>query len=525
MNILILDDQLSVLNGITNGVDFNRLGIKQVFTASNVSDAKTIIQTNTIDILLSDIEMPGENGLTLNKWVYENHPDILRILLTSHAPFTYAKESIKLGFFDYIVQPAPYTEIEASLSRAIARLTADRQKSKLFDLEDTFHIVEKIYSSNPANQEQAIRNLNEMGYAIHRDSWIQTMLIDINPYAVSGYVRTDTFINSLLLHIAGKYFTGSGTFSLACINRYKQFVLFLLNNNTAMEAFSHTVYEAFYEELCGELTFRIACYVSDIGRFEQIQSVHKLCDALLLNNVSQKPGLYFVQSDTSVPQELSLTERTVTWTRFLENYRFESLRDSIFTFINYNASTGKFDLGSLSDFHQEITKMFFVYSYRQNIDIMGLFSESYSYKDYMNCFRNVDALKEGLSFIIDAIAQNSDTENNKGNVQKAIDYILSNLSNDISVKEVAAYVHFNPEYFSKLFKKETGENVKNYILRLKVNAAKELLANPNISINAVAAELGYSNFSHFTQIFKKHENMTPTEYRKKVLQPNKQELF
>jgi YesN/AraC family two-component response regulator len=148
---------------------------------------------------------------------------------------------------------------------------------------------------------------------------------------------------------------------------------------------------------------------------------------------------------------------------------------------------------------------------------MSLFTDKYNYNDYMNSFKDIESLKEGISFVLNAISSASDDEGSKNNVQRAIDYIVANISKDISVKDVADYVHFTPEYFSKLFKKETGENVKNYILKIKVDAAKDLLVNPNIPINIVAAELGYSNFSHFTQMFKKHENVTPTEYRRRVL--------
>ena len=145
---------------------------------------------------------------------------------------------------------------------------------------------------------------------------------------------------------------------------------------------------------------------------------------------------------------------------------------------------------------------------------MSLFSEDYSYNDYMSCFKDVEALKTGISYLINAISSSSLEDESKDTVQRSIDYILANLSKDISVKDVAEYVCFSPEYFSKLFKKETGENVKNYILRIKVEAAKDLLKNPNIPVSMVASELGYSNFSHFTQMFKKHEGVTPSEYRK-----------
>lgn len=105
----------------------------------------------------------------------------------------------------------------------------------------------------------------------------------------------------------------------------------------------------------------------------------------------------------------------------------------------------------------------------------------------------------------------------KDAVQLAKEYIANNISQNLSVKDVADYVHLSPEYFTKLFKKEVGQNIKNYILQVKVDVAKDLLGNPNIPISIVALDLGYSNFSHFTQMFKKFEGITPTDYRKNLL--------
>ena len=136
----------------------------------------------------------------------------------------------------------------------------------------------------------------------------------------------------------------------------------------------------------------------------------------------------------------------------------------------------------------------------------------------MNCCRDLQSLKKGVTFIVRQIAACCGTDTDQDPVQRAKAYILANLSNDISVKDVAEHIHLNPEYFSKLFKKEMGENVKNYMLRIKVDAAKDMLENPNIPVSIVSLELGYSNFSHFTQMFKKHEGITPSEYRKTFAQ-------
>lgn len=91
------------------------------------------------------------------------------------------------------------------------------------------------------------------------------------------------------------------------------------------------------------------------------------------------------------------------------------------------------------------------------------------------------------------------------------------MSKNLTVKDVADYIHRSPEHFTKVFKAATGVNIKNYILQLKLDVAKDLLATPNVPVSMIASEVGYDNFSHFTQIFKKYENITPSEYRKKVL--------
>ena len=136
----------------------------------------------------------------------------------------------------------------------------------------------------------------------------------------------------------------------------------------------------------------------------------------------------------------------------------------------------------------------------------------------MDGFKDIPSIRTSVKFIISAIADRSSSLENLNDVQRAKDYILNNIAQNLSVKDVADYVHLSPEYFTRLFKKETGQNIKNYILQVKVDVARDLLGNPNIPVSMIALELGYNNFSHFTQIFKKFENVTPTEYRKNLLE-------
>ena len=111
MKLLIVDDQPGVLEGLVNGINWEKEGILQVVTAQNAEQARKEFEKGAPDIMLCDIEMPVENGLQLFCWVKDQQYETCCIFLTSHAEFDYAKEAIHLGAFVYILQPAPYQEV------------------------------------------------------------------------------------------------------------------------------------------------------------------------------------------------------------------------------------------------------------------------------------------------------------------------------------------------------------------------------------------------------------------------------
>lgn len=122
MTVLIVDDQPDVVRGEQTGIDWNRLGIDRVLTAYTVSDAERALLQNPVDILLCDIEMPPRSGMELLELIRKKDMHTRCIFLTAHAEFTYAQKAVQLGGFDYILQPAPYSEIEAAVIRAAADL-------------------------------------------------------------------------------------------------------------------------------------------------------------------------------------------------------------------------------------------------------------------------------------------------------------------------------------------------------------------------------------------------------------------
>lgn len=131
MNLLIVDDQRAIVESLRGGIDWSGLGFERVFTACSAREARLVMRNFEIDILLTDIEMPEEDGLELFRWARENFPDMVGIFLTSHADFEYARTALSLKGFDYILQPARYEEVEQVMKKAAGQLEYTMKMRKM----------------------------------------------------------------------------------------------------------------------------------------------------------------------------------------------------------------------------------------------------------------------------------------------------------------------------------------------------------------------------------------------------------
>lgn len=97
---------------------------------------------------------------------------------------------------------------------------------------------------------------------------------------------------------------------------------------------------------------------------------------------------------------------------------------------------------------------------------------------------------------------------------QCLDYIFEHLNESISINQIANYIHINETYLSKLFKKETGITIGEYIQSKKIEVAENMLKYSDYSCVDIANFLAFSSHSYFIQVFKKHSSLTPNSYRK-----------
>jgi AraC-like DNA-binding protein len=99
----------------------------------------------------------------------------------------------------------------------------------------------------------------------------------------------------------------------------------------------------------------------------------------------------------------------------------------------------------------------------------------------------------------------------------SVNYIKNNFERDISLGDIAKFVFLSPSYFTRAFKEEVGVSPISYLLKVRVERAKELLADTGLKISDIALNVGFSNQQRFNEIFKKYGKYTPLQYRKQVV--------
>lgn len=105
-------------------------------------------------------------------------------------------------------------------------------------------------------------------------------------------------------------------------------------------------------------------------------------------------------------------------------------------------------------------------------------------------------------------------------IMRCLNYITSHFNEPITLGQLAEEVHLNPNYLSSLFKKETGESLRDHLIRVRIEVAQSLLARTDYTYSQISNSLAFCSQSHFTQVFKAKTGYTPKEYRMKFYDSN-----
>lgn len=526
MNLLIVDDEQLFIDDILSSVDWDKLGILSVFTALNIRAAKATLENHPIDIALCDIEMPQGNGLELISWIKERFPKIESIILTCHIDFSYAQQAIKAGCLDYILKPFQNEALEDALQKAIYRINHNnhlQEYSKLGEYWRKYHsvisekfwldLIQREIGANPEWIEKEARNRNiqynnEAKYFPVLFS-VKKWDNDYSPYdrKVMAYgLRNVTF--EILLSDCN-----DGQVLELSDNQY--LVLFPMQTNRPTDI-------GFLKDRCGEcvlschqhLECDLACYIGDSShpcdlpdRVDQLLLLDK-DNVCIMNQV-------VLQNETICSGPGTKLYSLTPWSLMLADGKSEKVITEISKYLNDLNTKRCLNANLLKRFLHDYMQMIYNLLEKSGISAHQIMDDKSSIELYDKAPLSIANFIQWIQYISNLTVELIDTDRNSDSTAEKIkNYIDMNFNQDATREFLSEKFFLNADYIDRIFKKRFGCTITKYVWNQRIIVAKQLLLQTDTSISEIAVSLGFANFSHFSSMFKKATNLSPTDYRR-----------
>lgn len=532
IRVLIAEDEYLDNEGLKESIKSvhgDNIIIETVFSGFEAMDK---LNSFSPDILISDINMPGMNGIELATKIKTSIPDINIIFISGYDDFEFLKSAIKLEAFEYILKPVDDNEINEVLNRVISKISND----KLVKEEDV--VLRQIVSESiPIMQRKFLIDLI-YGTIDNTDIWqkinnlhleIQEGLYNIILFEVDDYLfienekkyiekKLDDIlcnINIEKYNICYKQSICIGNGRGAILLSFNSFILENTQKDTILNIAKNILSEA-ENELGKSITVSIG---KSVLKIEEIyQSYDDACEKMLQKLILGKG---------TVISELSISQ----------NQNIEYLKNSEFIRINKELikclqNLDKQKALHLLDYFFNNIRSYNIYNikYIQNccINIICqvqnyLFANNESLDDELeyelinwNNILKFDTIQDICNRMKEIFERVIECKINKKS-NKAVDYVLKYIeekfNEDITIKEIANELYYSQNHLGVLFKKETGKGFSEYLTEYRLKKAQELLKTTLLRTYQVSDAIGYTNVNSFIKQFKLAYGITPKEFR------------
>lgn len=529
MTLLVVDDQREVVGSILHSVDWVRLGFTLTLAAFSAKQARELMQKYQVDIVLCDVEMPEEDGLSLLRWTMEmEHPPAF-IILSSHAEFNYAKRAMEMGAKNYILQPASSVELENAVQKVIddlkLRYDADRYKKigRYFDrhkvnLVSNF-LTYIIRNDDIKNKEITVGQNTELiksGYFPRDEKNCWLGIIQVIRWTSSEPWEPGLLWSSMS-NVIGEILEGYHySFLINQIEMY-QFVL-LIWSQDEISCDSESIQRQFslFSQVCsGYLGCDTAIYAKQAESWKNVSSVYRQLEKMRLDNVTMTSGIFMDEVENQ-PQKITINGfRRDRWMKQLsEGYGFQ-MEEEFCELLDEHAEQGALNAEQLKHIYTDFIRLIYQAAPKSRDMVKLLLNTKDGYNYYINGMKSIEAMKQ-LAHVMVGLFEHKEPELSSVDLVAQVEsYVKAHQDEEIHRYQIAEYVHLSPDYLNRVFKKETGYSLKEYIIRQKMEAARYLLTTTALPIGIIAAKVGYNNFSHFSQTYKKVFGELPRTMRKR----------
>ncbi|MHC1750231.1 MAG: helix-turn-helix domain-containing protein [Cellulosilyticaceae bacterium] len=543
--LLIVDDEMEVVEYFESIFEQEESLKLEIFKAYSAKEALKCLEEVRIDIVLSDIKMPKITGLQLYEIIKKKWPNCKVIFLSGVLDFEYVYASIQKRDVRYLTKLEPIDKIVQTI-------------------KEVANEIEESY--NQANTMRLIKKQIEEALPLLQNKFLQNLLLgveaDVNVICKRiNELKIDLDVKKPMIMVAGIF-----------DEVVEDLMASELDNNI------FTVKNIAQKQF--ENDYNVAAYVSEQNYFvwllqEKETGVINNSNALLngkleyiQKNLKHTLGITITLSYYNEQVQYNILDKIYTYIKRELGYKSRLLAESIIICSNYennierinevpyyidsqkqlvhiNELEGYLELGKEKSYFAllEVTinclKEVKSFHYGPAIEIyyriMGILlkyinrwglTQKLAFKVELYKLTHLelhDSWEEAVNYLTTVsknIFEIHFTDEQKWSINAITliyNYINNNLEKDLSLTSLADKVNLNASYLSRLFKSVTNENLYDYILKVRMNKAKELLIKTGDKIQDVGNRVGYESAQSFTRVFRKYTGKTPSEYREEKI--------
>lgn len=525
--VMIADDEKIAIDSLKFIIEKSFDDAEVTATARSGREAVEKVEENVPDILFMDIHMPGINGLEAIREIRKRYDRIAIIVLTAFDQFEFAQEAVNLGVMEYLLKPVNRVKVVEVTGRAMDLIRAEKEK-KQTELE----LKEKLKYARPVMENSFVYTMLFFD-GNSSELFDYKRLFDIEEDG--GYVVAVEFVNRQTGGLEGgklrysvqsqqfyPYFTDTVKSLCKCIvgpvmlNR----IVVVVPSDPKTDEFACrleavSLAEALLERLSEKLDCGLRIGVGKIyGRFDMLSASYE--ESLKALRYLQGSGVMHFMDITARVAEAGSEYPEYKEKLLLQRVAAGDAAESINAFsCIFDWLKQEYGDQPLKIKNKLLELVFLVNHMSWEYEPAGGNAED-GYLEEMLSISDLEALrlwcKKRLKNVIDQINSYRDYKAG-GLTKRAREYIKANYSKSITLEDVAREINISPQYLSKLFKEETGENFIDYLTGIRIRIAKNLLESNELSIKEICYSTGYSDPNYFSRIFKKIVGATPTEYK------------
>ncbi len=545
MKVLIVDDEVIIRTGLSTVIPWAEHGFEVMEPAASAEEALERIPLEQPEIILTDIRMTGRSGLELAQEVKMKFPDTELIIITGFDDFVYVQQALREGVGDYLLKTSRPGEILQAADQARSRWLERRRFQELRAMQkrtvNQAFLRNLLASGTGTGLDEGAGDHEETADRELRERYPEFRLSDtgdrLEVWRISACGRIDRLdpepkfgtteaalprpskalaeeIGTLLAgRLQGEWLPwGDGLLLVARSERAyggDGWCPVERAIRAAEQALGCLILAA-----CGEPSGSARELRRAVETAEETALFHWLLyprRTLRHEEVRERRGCRTVCS-MEEENALSLLLRAgdpgglKAWIAGqLQQLRQDeqATPGSVLSYLHSLAVAGCRWLERAS------SSIGYAYSFpgsEEESDLdMVLDLEELARAPEEVLFAHLEALMNQHQIMVGGISP----------VQSAIAYIHDHLGQSLSLNQVAAHVHMNPNYFSAIFKRETGQNYIEFVTRAKLRKAMAMLRETTAKISEIANGIGYEDLKYFNRLFKKFTGLTPSEYRER----------